>query len=397
MILTWDPFMVFSSAPACIVDSMTNKFSVQWRSRNLQHHCSDKMTLPRYRPHPSQHSLACAPCAHQVQSQCREPILGNFQHLACGCLQRTSKKHPNVLLLPHELIHHVLQTPHLALWVIDPRPYLIQGHGGELICQLSPFQRNLDALHVCLLPYKDRVSQRAGSIGVEQPEQLAHLVIELGGAADLLREHRPLRVMLRLKRGDLVTEVGDLGVPLGEGLGEGFALDGPRGQRGLKLGDLDCDLVIAVLHLLARAVAVAAGGIDLGEEVVDDVVGALEGAVGDGGEASRVLLGGGERGRGGRRGGLGGDPLEAGGEHGGGGGCLGLERGDRAGGGGGLCLGGGGGVGLGRGERVRGGGGLRGELIALPEHVLREGLQAGEAGLSFREGGLGGAPLRAPR
>uniref|UniRef100_A0A0D3G7U0 Uncharacterized protein n=1 Tax=Oryza barthii TaxID=65489 RepID=A0A0D3G7U0_9ORYZ len=45
----------------------------------------------------------------------------------------------------------------------------------------------------------------------------------------------------------------------------------------------------AVLHLLLRPVAVAVGGVDLGEEVVDNVVGALEDAVGDGGEAGEEL------------------------------------------------------------------------------------------------------------
>jgi hypothetical protein len=44
-----------------------------------------------------------------------------------------------------------------------------------------------------------------------------------------------------------------------------------------------------VLHLLLRPVAVAVGGVDLEEEVVDNVVGALEDAVGDGGEAGEEL------------------------------------------------------------------------------------------------------------
>ena len=44
-----------------------------------------------------------------------------------------------------------------------------------------------------------------------------------------------------------------------------------------------------MLHLLLRPVAVAVGGVDLEEEVVDNVVGALEDAVGDGGEAGEEL------------------------------------------------------------------------------------------------------------
>lgn len=52
---------------------------------------------------------------------------------------------------------------------------------------------------------------------------------------------------------------------------------------------------------------------------------------------------------------------------------------------------GGGGLGLERGEGPRGGRGLGGEVVALAEHVLREGLEPGDAGLGLHEGGLGRA------
>jgi hypothetical protein len=115
-------------------------------------------------------------------------------------------------------------------------------------------------------------------------------------------------------------------------------LRGIRTRRPWSERDLDGDLVVAVLHLLLRAFTVAAGDIDLGEEVADDAVGAFEDAVGDGGEAGGVFLGCQEQDGGGGGGGLGADPLEARGEHGRGGGCLGLEHGERMGGGGDLDL-----------------------------------------------------------
>ena len=46
-------------------------------------------------------------------------------------------------------------------------------------------------------------------------------------------------------------------------------------------------LVVVVFHLLPRAVAV--GSVDLGEEVVDNVVGVLEDAVREGPAASCLL------------------------------------------------------------------------------------------------------------
>jgi hypothetical protein len=78
------------------------------------------------------------------------------------------------------------------------------------------------------------------------------------------------------------------GVPLDECLGEGFALGGPEASEVLELGDLNGNLVVTVLHLLARVVMVVTGGIDLGEQVIDDVVGTLEDAIGNGWEVGRV-------------------------------------------------------------------------------------------------------------
>ncbi|KAF0898093.1 hypothetical protein E2562_001755 [Oryza meyeriana var. granulata] len=100
--------------------------------------------------------------------------------------------------------------------------------------------------------------------------------------------------------------------------------------------------------------------IDLGEKVIDDVVGTLEDAVGEGREAGRILLRNWEQ----LARGPCGDPLEAREEHGGGGRDLVLVHGMRA----------------------RGRGGLVGEITTLSEDVLHEGL---EAGLGLCEGFLG--------
>jgi hypothetical protein len=64
-------------------------------------------------------------------------------------------------------------------------------------------------------------------------------------------------------------------------LGEGFTLDVPRSERALELGDLDDDLIVAVLHLLVCAVMIVAGSIDLSMDVFNDVVGTLEDVIGD--------------------------------------------------------------------------------------------------------------------